>query len=562
MSAPILLALIVGLVALPIYYIWCLVSNYSIAKRIGLRTVIVPGNLTSPVWLLLGPRLAALERWLNGGQNRLLRYGWLGFDFKEKARVHLEMGDAFVIVTPGKNYVYLADSVAINHVFQTERRGDYVQPHEAVDMLSIFGPSISTAEGIDWQRHRRATAGSFNELTNNMVWTESLRQSHQILETCLACGDSGTNAIADIARQFALNVLMRASFGKAYDFQFPPESQDAIETAPSAFFLSSKRGEIMDYRESLQLILKNCILIVALGPRFLEKWGDINSKLLLLGRATRSFRHHLDAMYEESRLDGKQQELRANLMAYLVRSSTDDKLLTQEEVRGNMFIYAFAGHDTMAHGLAFTLVLMAAHPEVQDWIREELQAVLSAEHSEWSYESFGRLKRTLSVQYETMRLFNPIAGLMKGTPKTRPAQLPLSDGRTVTLPADTPLCLNINGLHAHPKYWGSDAEQWRPSRWITTDEKGEEQLIVPEKGSFIAWSDGMRGCPGKKFAHVEHVAAMAELFRDHRVSPVLEEGETAEEANARIENVARDAAAVLNVQMKHPERARVVWNRV
>lgn len=85
---------------------------------------------------------------------------------------------------------------------------------------------------------------------------------------------------------------------------------------------------------------------------------------------------------------------------------------------------------------------------------------------------------------------------------------------------------------------------------------------MPEKGSFIAWSDGMRGCPGKKFAHVEHVAAMAGLFRDHRVSPVLEEGETAEAANARIENIARDAAAVLNVQMKHPERARVVWNRV
>lgn len=155
MSAPTLLALIVGLVTLPVYYIWCIVCNYSIAKRIGLRTVIVPGNLTSPVWLLLGPRLAALERWLTGGQNRLLRYGWLGFDFEEKARVHLELGDAFVIVTPGKNYVYLADSVAISHVFQTERRGDFVQPHEAVDMLSIFGPSISTASSNNPETRKR-----------------------------------------------------------------------------------------------------------------------------------------------------------------------------------------------------------------------------------------------------------------------------------------------------------------------------------------------------------------------------------------------------------------------
>ncbi|KAK7403056.1 hypothetical protein QQX98_011167 [Neonectria punicea] len=310
MGAPITLAVVAGLVALPAYYIWCIVSNYTLARRIGLRTVIIPGNLTSPTWLLLGPALAAFERRLTGGRNWLFRYGWLGFDFKEKAGLHLEFGDDFMCATPGKNYLYLADSVAINHIFQTERRGDFFQPHEA-------------AEGADWQRHRRATAGSFNELTNNMVWTESLRQSRQILEHCLSCGDNESSATTPVSKK-----------------------------------------DVMDYRGSLRLILENCILIVALGPKFLEKWGGINSKLSLLGHATSSFRHHLDAIYEESKLGGKQQELRANLMAYLVRSSTDEKLLTQEEVRGNMFIYAFAGHDTMAHALAFTLVLLVAYPEV------------------------------------------------------------------------------------------------------------------------------------------------------------------------------------------------------
>ncbi|KAH7144394.1 cytochrome P450 [Dactylonectria estremocensis] len=562
MGAPTVLELIVGFAALPIYYAWLIISNHAIAKPTGLRIIIVPGDLTNPVWWLLGPRLAALERWITGGENRLLRYGWLGFDFKGKARVHLEMGDAFIIVTPGKNYLYLADSVAISHVFETERHGDYMQPHEAVEMLSIFGTSISTGGLQYWQRHRRATAGSFNELTNNMVWTESLRQSRQMLEHCLACGNDGTNAVADISRQFALNVLMRASFGKEYDFEFPSDSQEPVKAERYTLFSPRKGAEVMDYRESLQLILKNCILICVLRPRFLEKWGDIHSKFALLGRATRSFRHHLDTMYDESRFAGKQQDVRANLLAYLVRSSTGDKLLTQEEVRGNMFIYAFAGHDTMALGLAFTLVLLMAHPEVQDWIREEMRAVLPADHSQWHYESFGKLKRTLAVQYETLRLLNPIVGVMKSTPKTRPAQLPLSDGRIITLPPDTPLCLNLNGLHTHPRHWGSDAEQWRPSRWITTTDKGEEQLMLPEKGSFIAWSDGMRGCPGKKFANVEHVAVMAGLLRDHRVSPVLQPGESAETGKQRMESIARDAAAVLNIQMKHPEKARVVWSEV
>lgn len=212
-----------------------------------------------------------------------------------------------------------------------------------------------------------------------MVWTEALRQSHQMLDQWLACGKEGTNTIADGSRQFALNGLMRASFGKAYDFQLPSPFQNPGSTNPTntTALTPSKSGEFMDYRESLRLILQYCILIVALGPRFLEQWGGLFSrKLTLLGRATTSFRYSLDKLYEECKTGGDDIELCANLMEHLVRASADDKILTKEEVRGNMFIYAFAGHDTMAHGLAFTLVLLAAHPEVQHWMHEELRSVL------------------------------------------------------------------------------------------------------------------------------------------------------------------------------------------
>lgn len=58
--------------------------------------------------------------------------------------MHQKLGDAFIFVTPGKNYSHLADHVVIGHIFKTERRGHFMQPHEAVEMLSIFGPSLST----------------------------------------------------------------------------------------------------------------------------------------------------------------------------------------------------------------------------------------------------------------------------------------------------------------------------------------------------------------------------------------------------------------------------------
>lgn len=121
--------------------------------------------------------------------------------------------------------------------------------------------------------------------------------------------------------------------------------------------------------------------------------------------------------------------------------------------------------------------------------------------------------------------------------------------------------------------------EWRPSRWIksgqstrtgsggssttTFEALDAETLITPHKGSFIAWSEGIRNCPGKKFSQVEFVAAMAGLFRDWRVEPVLEAGESElRVARKRImDMVENDTGQVLLLQLLHPERAALAWKQ-
>lgn len=101
---------------------------------------------------------------------------------------------------------------------------------------------------------------------------------------------------------------------------------------------------------------------------------------------------------------------------------------------------------------------------------------------------------------------------------------------------------NHVAVHTHPRYWGSDCLKWRPSRWIQSkpsidstniETLDDECLVTPQKGSFIAWSEGVRNCPGKKFSQVEFVASIAALFRDWRVDPVPEPSESLEMARKR-----------------------------
>ncbi|KAF7510023.1 hypothetical protein GJ744_007127 [Endocarpon pusillum] len=51
--------------------------------------------------------------------------------------------------------------------------------------------------------------------------------------------------------------------------------------------------------------------------------------------------------------------------------------LTDDEIFGNNFAFNLAGHETTANTVAAALVLLAAHPESQTWLAEELEEVQS-----------------------------------------------------------------------------------------------------------------------------------------------------------------------------------------
>lgn len=73
--------------------------------------------------------------------------------------------------------------------------------------------------------------------------------------------------------------------------------------------------------------------------------------------------------------------------------------LTEDEMYGNIFVYNFAGHDTMAITMNWALCLLAAHPEVQEWVAEEINAVVVGDDPEnWKYQDYYlKLNRRLAV---------------------------------------------------------------------------------------------------------------------------------------------------------------------
>lgn len=163
-----------------------------------------------------------------------------------------------------------------------------------------------------------------------------------------------------------------------------------------------------------------------------------------------------------------------------------------------------------------------------------------------------------------MRLYFPLLSICKGT-DDRPASLTIGEQKFI-IPPTTRIVLNIPALHSHPKYWGDDGLEWKPSRWIRT-KPGDgpiydrEYIVAPEHGAYLPFGEGNRSCPGKKFAQVEHVAVMVAMFRDHCVAPARREGESELKARARAVETLKDTGMVLLLQMLHPEKTPLEWRK-
>ena len=317
-------------------------------------------------------------------------------------------------------------------------------------MLNVFGPNLGTVraispishttslltipkqtEGQQWQRHRKITASCFNEQNNDLVWAETVRQARGMLQYWSST--DSVRSTAEDTRVLSLHVLSSAGFGKSYPFESSTAASAATNSA--------------SYKQSLQLILDNCILLMVVGQKNLSKsW--LPNKWKRIYQATLTFKQYMTEIYEEekrSMLQGKPES--NNLMTSLVRASRDmagaeneeprmkDSYstmnnpagLTETEIYGNIFVFNFAGHDTTAHTLAYAIVILAAHPEVQDWIAEELQSVLGDQKPEdWSYNgSFPRLKRCLAVLVSTPQHSGQIKDLIATLSSKPSAYTPL-----------------------------------------------------------------------------------------------------------------------------------------
>jgi cytochrome P450 len=213
-----------------------------------------------------------------------------------------------------------------------------------------------------------------------------------MLNKWLTLPSGKTNTIVRDTGTLALNVISTIAFENQAANEPGQEHtlslQDALVTVMST--------NVSLVLESMLPWLKNSRCTALLPSRI--------TKLLT---ATREFNAYMNDMIAKERskplpASATGSAAKMNLIQTLnaANTSSDGKSsrLSDKELRGNIFIFTAGGLESTSTTLSYALALLALHPEVQEWVAEEVRNVCGETGEGREYgEVFPRLKRVVAV---------------------------------------------------------------------------------------------------------------------------------------------------------------------
>ncbi|NPD06877.1 cytochrome P450 [Nocardioides sp. zg-1308] len=379
-------------------------------------------------------------------------------------------GDLVSFPVPGAPALLLNDPADARHVLQTAARNWRKETVQYAALARVTGPGLLASAEPSWIEHRRLAAPAFHHQRLLAVSDQVRAAARDAVGATLdrsAPAHGRTVDVAALTHTIGLDAVGRALF-----------STDLSGQAQALLDATSDAAE----------------LVVRLGRSVLPTaaWTPTRTNLRL-----RSARRRLDSgaaeIIAQRRARGATSTHGDDLLGLLLDSG-----MTDGEVRDELVTMVVAGHETVAAGLAWTLMLLAEHPEAQDRLRAELAdhpgPVTLLDHRD-------QLPWTRAVIDEALRLFPPAWALSR-----RSDAADVIGGREV--PPGTLVIISPWLMHRREDPW-TEPLAFRPERFLDSG---------AGRSAYLPFGLGPRLCIGREFALGEMVVVLAELLREHRVT--------------------------------------------
>ncbi|KAL6615628.1 hypothetical protein ACP70R_037898 [Stipagrostis hirtigluma subsp. patula] len=364
-------------------------------------------------------------------------------------------------------------------------RSGHFQKRKHKGIAGQLGRGLVSHEGEKWAAHRKIINPAFHLEKLKKMLPAFAACSNELIARWVSHVESDGAKEIDVWPEFQNltgDVISRSAFGSSFDegrriFQLQSEQAQNVVKLINTLYLPGFR-----------------FLPTRLSRRMMANAREVEALLRgIVGKRERAMK--------EGRADND--DLLGLLMesniAETKQAGNTKPIMTMDDIIGELKLFYFAGMDTTAVLLTWTMVVLSMHPEWQDRAREEVLRVFGQNQPD--FDGINQLKIVAMILHEVLRLYPPVIQLERQT--RRETEL-----GGVTYPAGVILSLPIVFIHHDKEVWGEDAGEFRPERFAEGVSKASK-----DSPAFFPFGWGPRICVGQNFALIEAKLALSHILQ-------------------------------------------------
>ncbi|KAF4978967.1 hypothetical protein FDECE_18134, partial [Fusarium decemcellulare] len=360
--------------------------------------------------------------------------------------------------------VIISDPINLGHVFQHEeifQKGNFFRTR----LHDLFGYGIVNVDGHLWKRQRKAGTQFFNAATLKHLTNIDLPK---FLDETVARLDSAgeTVDLEAVLHEATTQLMGKVAYGVEMHAQDDFTQEFDYASGEIAKRFQNPLWRLTELVTGMRL-RKSVSQMKAYGQKLVN-----------------------DAVTRRECADDKSPTLIDTLLDHL-----GDRALVADSALN----YLSAGKDTIAQALTWAFYLLSKHKDVSERVYSLVKSTSTViRHEDLTPEARNFI---LAVFYEALRLYPPIPFELKQAKE----DTTLPDGTFI--PRNSVVLWCTWAMNRSTETWGSDAELYRPDRWLH-----EGVLTQKSAAEFPVFQGGARLCLGKKMAELIAVQVIAIWF--------------------------------------------------
>ncbi|KAL6986270.1 hypothetical protein U1Q18_019638 [Sarracenia purpurea var. burkii] len=479
------------------YTVALMLSSVVAAYLLWFRSI--AQSLKGPrVWPLLGSLPGLIQN-----SNRM--HEWIAENLRECGGTYQTCISAIPILARRQGLVTVTcDPKNLEHILKLRFDNYPKGPTWQSVFHDLLGEGIFNSDGDTWLFQRKTAALEFTTRTLRQAMARWVSRAIKlrfcpILKTAQVEGKA-----VDLQ-----DLLLRLTFDNICGLAFGKDPETLSPGLPDNSFAAA-------FDRATEATLQRFILPETIWK--LKKWLRLGMEVNL----SRSLKH-VDE-YMTNVINTRKLELLSQRQGLAPHDDLLSRFMKKKEAYTDRFLqhvalnFILAGRDTSSVALSWFFWLVIQNPRVEEKILMELGTVLmetrGRDTSKWLedplvFEEVDRLIYLKAALSETLRLYPSVPEDSKHVV----ADDVLPDGTFV--PSGSAITYSIYSSGRMKFVWGDDCLEFRPERWLSSDEK---RFQVQDSFRFVAFNAGPRICLGKDLAYLQMKSIAAAVLLRHRLT--------------------------------------------